>query len=408
MQRRCCLLLAMIFSFSALTVSAQTFTPQTNMAQEIFIRTTFVDAPSQAQVPNLKRLQVMAALQVMTFSDNQLHLSQYMTEDEVLRVLYHVAGVLEQAGQLVENDTYREELDLGERDEASHSDGLYLYALQNRLIPEEQFDAYYYTHALSRNTTALRYDVYLWMAKLFDIQPESDLEKLAKFSDGNRIKTEDKPYFAALVNHGLVMDRTALELYFPVSRDWFLNTLERMEPYFIEKMGYQKREGTVLEVTQEEGKRKIVVETVSQDQDVIEVPFSETQNQLSTDIAVLGTGGRQITACLTVGEAIWYYTIGSEVAFIVVQDALPKPLTNEEVEVAGDLYYYDPAMRMAVVQTDSDYIPVFLAENVSITVNTSVIAASDLCSYYGKEIRITSVMRYEHDLLTAKSCHIID
>lgn len=406
MQKRVCLLLTVILSVSVSVVSAQTLTPQPDMAQEILIRTTFTDVPSQFS--NVNRLQTMAALQLMTFSDNQVHLQKYMTEDEVLRILYYAAGVRDKADQMGENNAYRTEMGLGERDEASNSDGLYLYAYQSGLISKEQFDGYFFTYALSRNTVAMRYDVYLWMAKLFGIQPESDFGKLERFSDGNRIQTADKPYFAALINRGLVVEQPSLGLYFPVSREWFLNTLERMEPYFIEKLGYQKREGTVAEVLQDETMRKIIVETSAGAQDVIEVPLSKTQNQLAADIAVLGAGGRQITACLTAGETISYYVKDAKVLFVVVKNALPKTLVNEEVQIEGTLYYYDPDMRMAAIQTASGYIPVFLAENVSITKDTEGIAAGDLCQYYGKIIQVTAVMRYEQDLLTAKSCRIFD
>ncbi len=404
MQKRVCLLLTVILSLSVSAVSAQTFTPQPDMAQEILIRTTFTDVPTQFS--NVNRLQTMAALQLMTFSDNRVHLQQYMTEDEVLRILYYAAGVRDKADQMGENNAYRTEMGLGERDAASNSDGLYLYAYQSGLISKEQFDGYFFTYALSRNTVAMRYDVYLWMAKLFGIQPESDFGKLIRFSDGNRIQTADKPYFAALINQGLVEEKTSLGLYFPVSREWFLNTLERMEPYFIETLGYQKREGTVIEVLQDEAIRKIVVETSGGGQDVIEVPLSKTQNQLAEDIAVLGAGGRQITACLTAGETISYYIKNAKVSFIVVKNALPNPLVNTEVQVEGTLYYYDPDMRMAAIQTASGYIPVFLAENVSITNDDTAIAAVDLCQYYGKTIQVSAIMRYEKDLLTAKSCRV--
>lgn len=408
MRKKLFLLLATIMCISSITVSAQTFTPQPDMAQEIFIRTTFTDVQPQVKFPSYNRLQVMSALQIMTFSDHQVHLQQYMTEDEVLRILYYVAGVRDQAEQMGEDNAYRAKMGLGQRDASSHSDGLYLYAYQHGLISNAQLNGYFFTYALSRNAVALRYDVYLWMAKLLDIPLDTNTEKLAKFSDGSKIKSVDKPYFAALVNQNLVMEKTSLQLYSPVTREWLLGTLERMEPYFIQKIGYQKREGKIVAASQEENNRKIVVETNDGTQDVIEVPLSETINQMPLDIAVLSAGGRQITACLTTGETIWYYTIGSKVSFIVVKDALPKPLTNEEIQVAGKLYYYDSDMRMVVVQNDTGYIPVFLTETSAMTKNDSAITADNLHQYYGKTIHITAMMRYNKDLLTAKSCRISD
>lgn len=406
MRKNICCLLIFGILFSALPTAAQTYEPAPNTAQEIMMRTTFVD--EIPQMFQLKRLQTLAALQIMTFSDKQLHPERYMTEDEVLRILYHIVGVSSQARQLAETDAYRQWYNLGKRDEDSHSDGEYLYAKQIGLMSEERFCAYYCNGSIARNTTAMRYDVYLWMAKLFGVGQESDETLLATFSDAVRIRKADRPYFAALVNHGCVPDTNTLSLYYPVSREWFLHILDCMEPYFIEKMGYQKHEGEITAVLHEDGYRQIVLETVDDERDVIRVPLSETKNQLAEDIAVLGTGSKQITACLTEGERIWYYTQDNEVLFIVVQAALAKPLANIETEVQGTLYYYDADMRMAVIRDASDYISVFLADNAVITVNGASVPASELPTCYDKTIQISAVMRYEHDLLLAKTCRISD
>lgn len=406
MRKNICCLLILGILFSTLPTAAQTFVPAPDTAQEIMTRTTFVDAIPQTF--QLKRLQTLAALQIMTFSDKQLHPERYMTEDEVLRILYRIVGVSNQARQSAETDAYRLWYNLGERDTSSHSDGEYLYAKQSGLMSEERFCAYFCSGAITRNTTAMRYDVYLWMAKLFGIGPESDETLLTTFSDASRIQKADRPYFAALVNHGCVSSANSLSLYYPVSREWFLHTLDCMEPYFIEKMGYQKREGEITAVLHEDGYRQIILETADEERDVIRVPLSETKNQLAEDIAVLGTGSRQITACLTEGEHIWYYTHDNEVAFIVVQAALAKPLANIETEVQGTLYYYDADMRMAVIRDAGEYIPLFLTDNAVITVNGASIPASELPLYYDKTIQISAVMRYENDLLSAKVCRISD
>ena len=385
-------------------VHAEVLQPQPDMAQDVFIKTTLTDI---AQYPNVGRLQVMAALQLMTFPNKQIQLYTYMTEDEVLRILFYAFGYQEDWSKLNEDVSIRQDFGLGDPDDASYSDSVYLYAYQLGLIEKERFDAYFYTNAIARNSVAMRYDVYLWMARLCGLEPEEDWNKLSRYSDGQRIKTADKALFAALVNQDLVPDRTALNLYKPVTREWFLNTLERLEPYFISKMGYTKKEGQIQKIQIDDEIRSIEIACSDGTTDTITVPLSRNDNQLSQDIAVLGAGGYQITAVLVAGEEVSYYITDSGVAFIVVKNAMSKPLINKEVTVEGTLYYYDPDMRMGIVRSGQEYVPVFLASNVLLTADGTTILPDTLFQYYDRNIKVAAVMRYEHDILTAKSCQIL-
>ena len=403
MKRTCCIFLVLCIVWFSFAVHAEILQPQPDMAQDIFIKTTLTDA---VQHPNLNRLQVMAALQVMTFSDKQIQLHTYMAEDEVLRVLFHIFGYQEEWSKVNEEVAIWQEFGLNGLDGSSYSDSVYLFAYQLGMIEKERFDAYFNTNAIAPNSVAMRYDVYLWMAKLSSLAPDEDWSKLSHYTDGQRIKIADKALFAALVNQDLVPDRAALNLYAPVTREWFLNTLERLEPYFISKMGYTKKEGQIQKIQIADEIRSIEIACSDGTSDIISVPLSSNDNQLAEDIAVLGSGGYQITAALVAGEEISYYVIEDGVAFIVVKNALSKPLTNKEVSVQGTLYYYDPDMRMGIIRSGQEYFPVFLASNVLLTVDGTAISPDILFQYYDCDIKVTAVMRYEHDILTAKLCQI--
>lgn len=308
--------------------------------------------------------------------ERDFSLANYVTVPDALKLIFRCAGLEEYAYSCGENLGLRAELGISEEYPCVPGDGLYIAAYQKGLITHSRLMGYFNGEpGCAANHYAVRGEVIVWLAKLFEIAPSYDFSALERYGDTSLISSSFKPYFAAVLNSGTGLSVNGS--YNPCSlikNGDLVSLIAKFYPYILNANGITSVTSTVtanafdsqtctLTLSLENG------DSISSSSDK---PYLLVGKGFVDNVFMLKDSS-------AIDKKLTYFVKNHKIIFVSYGGARPERTYSETV--TASLYLYDDSTGKAVFKTDNGYAEYFLDDKAEIIIGNEKVSPQKLTEY---------------------------
>ncbi|MDP4118955.1 MAG: hypothetical protein Q8873_07180 [Bacillota bacterium] len=324
-------------------------------------------------------------------------LANYVTNSDSLKMIFRAAGLEHYAYSCGEDLNLRASLGIPETRPFSTYDGFFIAAYEKGFISRYRLNAYLMDKpGFTAGDYAVRQDIVVWLARLFNISPNNNFTQLNKYGQTSLINPSYKPYFAGLFEAGINVSLGGkLNPYKLTTYSDLVTLLTKFYPYLLTSNNITTNTEIVSCIVYGEDNSQLIVFTNG---DTISVSPNNT-------CIVTGENFVDNTYIFTnencVGQKLTYYTYGDKIIFI--NTVIARPTFSYTQELSGNLYFYDDLTGSVVlIDGNGAYMQYYLADDAEIILNGEKVSADKLmdCTDLSFTVEISGCNQYSLKKIT--------
>lgn len=305
---------------------------------------------------NLRHLTLMGIFR----QERDFSLANYVPLADALKFIFRSTGLEDYAYACGENKLLRNELGIDPLLPYNPFDGFFIAAYQKGLISHQRLMGYFSnTPGCGLAHYAVRAEVIVWLAKLFNIPPSYDFTVLERYGDTSLIAPSHKPYFAGVINSGIgIVVNGSYQPCSLIRNGELVNLLTRFSTYLAYANGIESITAEITEVTIDEAGAL----TINTNSDITLKSTPHNTGLLSGADYIDNL--YMLASARSVGKKITCHIKDGKVLFVSTNINYPSEKITETI--SASLYFYDNAVNTAVFKTETGYVQYFLSENATL------------------------------------------
>ena len=335
---------------------------------------------------NLRDLTLMGIVR----QERNFSLANYITNIDLLKMLFRVSGLEQYAYDCGENIAMRQYFGITDRP-VNVADGFFIAAYEKGLISRYRLNCYFEDKPGFRaNDYCIRQDAVVWLAKLYNIQPSFDYSFLNRFQQIHLVSPENKPYYAGVLKAGISVSVAGTSL-FPcrlMNNSELITLITGFYPYLLATNKIESKSDYVSCVTVSEDGAQVI--TLASGDEIVATP--------DNTCLVAGNGFVDNTYVFWKGEATEIYTQdGPKITYFIkdnkimfITTSMKSPEYSYGSIFTGKLYFYDDLTSQTVFCDEKgNYTAYFPVENTTFWYNNNILPVNNLLDFTDTEFEVS-------------------